>query len=100
VTDQNLCTIRDLARENRDLRVAATDDAPGGGQVSTHPWFRGLTSDHLYADCPSRIRSEKSLRLDGCWDVGGDNIDPHGGDVCGMCVARYDRKQRTPGGDK
>jgi hypothetical protein len=30
VTDQNLCTIRDLARENRDLRAAATDDTMGG----------------------------------------------------------------------
>lgn len=59
-----------------------------------HEWFAGLTCDHLYADCPSRTRAEASLRECGWWDVrnaGGWGVDPHGGDVCGLCVHRFDR---------
>lgn len=55
------------------------------------PWFAGLTCDHLYADCPNRLRAEESLRLCGWWDVAGGGLDPLGSDVCGLCVARWKR---------
>lgn len=57
-----------------------------------HEWFAGLTCDHIYANCPNRTRAEKSLRECGWWDIGGvSGFDPHGTDVCGLCVRRYDR---------
>jgi hypothetical protein len=55
------------------------------------PWFAGLTCDHLYADCPNRMRGETELRRVGWWDLGGDEIDVHGTDVCGLCVHRHNR---------
>jgi hypothetical protein len=62
--------------------------------MSGHAWFAGLTVDHLYADCPNRVSGKTALLLAGYWDIGGDSgVDPHGTDICGMCVHRHDRKQ-------
>lgn len=54
-------------------------------------WFAGLTCDHLYADCPNRQRGLTELAR-WAWDeIGGPDIDPHGSDVCGMCLHRHNR---------
>lgn len=55
-------------------------------------WFAGLTCDHIYADCPNRKRGLSEL-VRANWDqVGGDDLDPHGTDVCGLCLHRHNRK--------
>jgi hypothetical protein len=61
----------------------------------TSPWFGGLTVDHLFADCPNRIKAENQLRWCKWWDLGGPAIDPHGLDVCGMCRHRHNRKEHA-----
>lgn len=64
----------------------------------TSPWFAGLTCDHLFADCPNRARGEVELRKAGWWNTGtsghhlSPDIDPHGGEVCGLCLHRHNRK--------
>jgi len=56
------------------------------------PWFRGLTCDHLYRDCPSYQRGLPELTRFG-WDaIGGPAIDPHGTYMCGVCLHRHNRK--------
>ena len=55
------------------------------------PWFAGLICDHLFDNCPNRARGEDELRRVGWWSVGGDDIDPHGTDVCGLCLHRHNR---------
>lgn len=57
----------------------------------TMPWVSGLTVDHLYTNCPSRVRSLPELVRFG-WDFGGDAIDPHGTDVCGLCLHRHNQR--------
>lgn len=49
------------------------------------PWFAGLTRDHLYADCPNRMRDDDEPRP--------GEVDPHGTDICGMCVHRHNRRE-------
>jgi hypothetical protein len=67
----------------------------------TSPWFAGHTCDHLYADCPNRTRAEASLRRYGMWDVGtatsdfSGSIDPHGTDVCGVCLHRHNQREHN-----
>lgn len=55
------------------------------------PWFAGLICDHLYEDCPNRRRGERQLRLADWWSLSGPSIDPHGTDVCGLCVHRHNQ---------
>lgn len=58
----------------------------------THPqWFLGLTCDHLYGDCPNRKRGEAELTRAGWWMQGRGPIDPHGSDVCGLCLHRHNQ---------
>lgn len=57
----------------------------------TSPWWPGLTCDHLYADCPSRRRGEAELRRVGWWFAGKRPVDPHGTDICGLCLHRHNR---------
>lgn len=64
----------------------------------TSDWYAGFTCDHLYADCPNRTRNEAALRHYGEWFIGSHKpdaiskaTDPHGGDVCGMCLHRHNR---------
>lgn len=55
-------------------------------------WVGGLTCDHIYADCPNYRRGLPELAAYG-WDtLGGNGLDPHGTDVCGMCLHRHNRK--------
>jgi hypothetical protein len=58
----------------------------------TSPWFGGPTVDHLFDDCPSYLRGRTSMEACGWGDLGGPDIDPHGGEVCGLCRHRHDRK--------
>lgn len=57
----------------------------------TSPWFAGLTCDHLYSDCPNRQRGLAELERCGWGELGGEGLDPHGTDVCGLCVHRHNR---------
>lgn len=59
----------------------------------TTPWFAGLTCDHLYADCPNRVRGIPELARWGWDELGGEHIDPHSTDVCGMCRHRHNRSE-------
>ena len=49
-------------------------------------WWKGLSSDHLYEECPALQRSERELKRHGLYGVGVGRLDPEGGDVCGWCV--------------
>lgn len=67
-------------------------------------WWAGHTCDHLYPDCPNRTKAEETLRQCGWWDVGSEkpaavtkSIDPHGGDVCGLCLHRHNRSHHQGG---
>lgn len=55
-------------------------------RLEAHPgveFFMGVGVDHLYADCPSlRGRKRKGV----------GTVDPHGTDICGLCVRRWNRK--------
>lgn len=55
------------------------------------PWYAGLTCDHIYADCPNRQRGLDELTRAGWDDVGGDVLDPHGLEVCGLCRWRHNQ---------
>jgi hypothetical protein len=60
------------------------------------PWWAGLTCDHLYADCPSRKLGEDTLRQCGWWELNPETrslLDPHGADICGLCLHRHNRSQ-------
>jgi hypothetical protein len=65
--------------------------------MSGHAWFAGLTVDHLYADCPNRVSAKTALLRAGYWNLGGGGADPHGSDICGMCVHRHGRAQHATG---
>jgi hypothetical protein len=58
-------------------------------------WYAGLTCDHLYANCTNRQRARAELERSGWWNVGtgtsdiSGRVDPHGGDICGMCLHRH-----------
>lgn len=59
-------------------------------------WYAGLTCDHLYADCPNRTKAAVTLRRYHWWTLGGDTgLDPHGTDVCGLCVHRHNRTEHA-----
>jgi hypothetical protein len=50
------------------------------------PWWLGLTSDHVYENCPGRRRGLPELAKAG-WDgPGRGSLDPEAGDVCGWCL--------------
>jgi hypothetical protein len=77
-----------------EVGTSATDVIRGrqtGSSDCTSPWFAGLTCDHLFADCPNRMKAETTLRRAGWWSTGSNRIDPHGTDVCGMCLYRHGR---------
>ncbi|MDQ3028617.1 MAG: hypothetical protein M3R09_01010 [Actinomycetota bacterium] len=53
--------------------------------MDVEPWWLGLTSDHLYKDCPARQRSLPELARVG-WDkAGSGGISPADDEVCGWC---------------
>lgn len=54
-------------------------------------WFGGATVDHIYENCPAYKRGRAAMEACG-WDrIGGDDLDPHGTDVCGLCLHRHNR---------
>ncbi len=57
----------------------------------TSRWYGGLTVDHLYDDCPNRQRGLPELTRCGWGDIGGEGIDPHGTDICGLCRHRHNQ---------
>ena len=63
-------------------------------------WYAGLTCDHLYPDCPNRKRGETSLRRCGWWEVGGPRLDPHGSDICGLCLHRLQPRRSRRRSDR
>jgi hypothetical protein len=76
--------------------AVSSAEQPVSDHRCTSPWFAGLSCDHLFADCPNRMRAEKELRRAAWWSTGsegrfGADIDPHGTDICGMCLYRHDR---------
>lgn len=97
--------VNELARQHASVRGCGHSPPVAAGCVvlmtaltdardqCTLPWFGGLTVDHLYADCPSRMRGEKTLREFNWWGLSGPALDPHGTDVCGLCVRRHNREQ-------
>lgn len=50
------------------------------------PWWLGLTVDHLYPNCPGRLAAIPELERTRFSEVGSGEIDPEGGDVCGICL--------------
>lgn len=86
----------DLTPEERLLRaIFGSDHEEQPPSDCVVPWFGGVTKDHLYDDCPSRKRGLPELERVG-WDrLGGDAIDPHGTDVCGLCLHRHNRKEHA-----
>jgi hypothetical protein len=65
--------------------------------MSAVPAWMGLTVDHLYEDCPIRVRSLPELRRCG-WDGQcSDQVDPHGTDLCGWCVRVWEARNRSAG---
>jgi hypothetical protein len=62
------------------------------------PWWMGLTVDHLYEACPTRLRSLPELERYGWATVGRDGLDPDGTDVCGWCVRVWRAQQRSHSG--
>lgn len=46
----------------------------------------GLACDHLYENCPLRIRSLPSLKLYGWDNKGRGTVDVFGTDICGWCL--------------
>ena len=65
--------------------------AEGAVSGCDSPWFAGLSCDHLFADCQARSRASVTLEDWGWWDVCGSSVDPHGSDVCGLCLLRHNR---------
>lgn len=55
--------------------------------------WMGLSVDHLYEQCPSRVRSMPRLERWGWAKKCSDLIDPLGTDVCGTCVRVWRSRQ-------
>lgn len=49
-----------------------------------HDAWIGVHVDHLYPNCPS-LRGEPKKAI--------TQVDPHGTDICGMCLHRYNRTE-------
>lgn len=62
-------------------------------------WHRGLACDHIYGNCPGLRRGEPELRRAGWWDEEPRprTLDPHGTDVCGLCLHRHNRAEHRAG---
>lgn len=57
-------------------------------------WYRGVTCDHVYDDCPARQRGKPEMVRVGWWgdeQITSIPLDVHGTDVCGLCVRRHNR---------
>jgi hypothetical protein len=55
------------------------------------PWYLGDTCDHIYANCPNRLRSKEYANR----GPGVGTIDPLDADTCGMCAHRWKRKNHA-----
>lgn len=58
------------------------------------PWWKGTVSDHIYETCPALRRSEPELKRHGWYGVGRGELDPEGGDVCGICLRWWRARNR------
>lgn len=71
--------------------VGTPDTREGPMNAASAECWSGVTVDHLYEDCPNRRRGEATMRRWGLWFKCVGEVDPHGTDLCGLCVHRYDR---------
>lgn len=60
------------------------------------PWYQGLTLDHIYPQCPGRVRSLPELVREGTARPCRTALDPEGGDVCGWCLRLWRSRSAAP----